>query len=74
METIDVVVMGRKTFGTLLGGGDPLFADLEQPPGFELVDSRLLLGQTVRRRYRRKRACPLVQKKVPIRLHCSSTG
>ena len=39
----------------LLGGGDPLFADLEQPLGFELVDSNVLLGQLVRRRYRRKR-------------------
>ena len=39
----------------LLGGGDPLFADLQQPLGFELVDSRVLLGQLVRRRYQRKR-------------------
>jgi len=39
----------------LLGGGDRLFGDLEQPLGFELVDSRVLLGQLVKRRYERKR-------------------
>ena len=39
----------------LLGGGDRLFGNLEQPLGFELVNLQVLLGQLVKRRYQRKR-------------------
>jgi dihydrofolate reductase len=39
----------------LLGGGAPLFGELEQRLGFELVESTVLLKQLVKRRYRRKR-------------------
>lgn len=69
MGRVDAVVMGRKTFETLLGfgvgwhyeiplllgGGDRLFGELDRPLGFELVDTKVLLGQLVRRHYRRKR-------------------
>ena len=39
----------------LLGGGDRLFGELDQFIGFELVDSKVLLNQLVKRRYQRKR-------------------
>ena len=39
----------------LLGGGAPLFGELDQRLGFELVESTVLLNQLVKRRYRRKR-------------------
>lgn len=39
----------------LLGGGVRLFGDLNQHLGFELVESTVLAGQLVKRRYRRKR-------------------
>ncbi len=39
----------------LLGGGDRLFGELDQRLGFELVDTKVLLNQLVRKRYQRKR-------------------
>ena len=39
----------------LLGGGDRLFAELDQRMDFELVGSEVLLDQMVRRHYRTKR-------------------
>lgn len=42
----------------LLGGGERLFGALDQPLGFELVESKVLLNQLVRRHYRRKRDAP----------------
>lgn len=39
----------------LLGGGDRLFGELDQRLGFELVDTKVLLNQLVRRHYQRKR-------------------
>jgi dihydrofolate reductase len=39
----------------LLGGGARLFGELDQALGFELVDTKVLLNQLVKRRYRRKR-------------------
>jgi dihydrofolate reductase len=40
----------------LLGRGDRLFGDLDQQLGFELIESKVLFNQLVRRQYRRKRA------------------
>jgi len=39
----------------LLGGGVRLFGDLDEHLGFELVESKVLIDQLVKRRYRRKR-------------------
>lgn len=39
----------------LLGGGNRLFGELDQPLGFELVDTKVLLNQLVRKHYQRKR-------------------
>jgi len=39
----------------LLGGGDRLFGELDQHLGFELVDTKVLLNQLVRKHYQRKR-------------------
>lgn len=39
----------------LLGGGSRLFGDLDEPLGFELMDSKILADQLVKRWYRRKR-------------------
>ena len=39
----------------LLGGGDRLFGQLEEQLPFELVSTEVLLGQLVKRHYRRKR-------------------
>ncbi|MDX1561951.1 MAG: dihydrofolate reductase family protein [Gammaproteobacteria bacterium] len=39
----------------LLGGGERLFGTLDQHLGFELVESKVLIDQLVRRHYRRKR-------------------
>ena len=39
----------------LLGGGERLFGELDAPLGFELVATKPLLDQMVRRHYRRKR-------------------
>ena len=39
----------------LLGGGTRLFGELDKHLGFELVETNVLLGQLVKRRYRRKR-------------------
>ncbi len=39
----------------LLGGGDRLLGELDQRLGFEVVDTKVMLNQLVRRRYRRKR-------------------
>jgi dihydrofolate reductase len=38
----------------LLGGGDRLFGELEQQMMFDLVETEVLLGQLVKRHYRRK--------------------
>lgn len=37
----------------LLGGGDRLFGTLDQSLGFELVDTKVLLNQLVKKHYRR---------------------
>ena len=39
----------------LLGGGDRLFGELDQRLEFELVDTKVLLNQLVRKHYQRKR-------------------
>jgi dihydrofolate reductase len=39
----------------LLGGGDRLFGELDHFLGFELVETKVLLNQLVRKHYRRKR-------------------
>ena len=39
----------------LLGGGDRLFGELDQPLHFELVSTETLLSQIVKKRFRRKR-------------------
>ena len=41
------------TIPVLLGGGVPLFGDLEHPQTWELRESRVLLGQIVQRHYQR---------------------
>jgi len=39
----------------LLGGGDRLFGELDQQLGFELVDTKVLLNQLLRKHYQRIR-------------------
>lgn len=52
-DLIDEIIITQ--IPILLGGGSRLFDELEQPLGFELIDSKTLAGQLVKRRYRRKR-------------------
>ena len=43
------------TIPVLLGGGFPLFGDLDEPRSFEHVDSKLFLNQLVQNHYKRKK-------------------
>lgn len=52
-DLIDEMII--TTIPILLGGGIPLFGELDEPMGFELVDTEVLLDQLVKRHYRRKR-------------------
>ena len=41
------------TIPVVLGGGTPLFSNLEKPIDFELVGTEILLGQLVKHHYRK---------------------
>lgn len=52
-DLVDEIII--TTIPILLGGGDRLFGQLDQPLGFELIGSEILAKELVKRRYRRKR-------------------
>ncbi len=52
-DLIDEMII--TTIPILIGRGIPLFGDLDASLGFELVDTKVLLDQLVKRHYRRKR-------------------
>jgi len=52
-DLIDELIISQ--IPLLLGGGDRLFAELDQRLNFELISTETLLGQIVKCRYRRKR-------------------
>ncbi|MCX8774048.1 dihydrofolate reductase family protein, partial [Vibrio parahaemolyticus] len=52
-DLIDEIVITR--FPILLGGGAPLFGDLEQPLNFKVTKSEVVLGTLVQTTYVRER-------------------
>jgi len=52
-DLIDEIIITQ--IPILLGGGSHLFGELDTPLGFELIESKILAGQLVKRWYRRKR-------------------
>ncbi|MCX8875405.1 dihydrofolate reductase family protein, partial [Vibrio parahaemolyticus] len=52
-DLIDEMVITR--FPILLGGGAPLFGDLEQPLNFKVTKSEVVLGTLVQTTYVRER-------------------
>ncbi|MEZ5893990.1 MAG: dihydrofolate reductase family protein [Parvularculaceae bacterium] len=52
-DMIDEMII--TTIPILLGGGIPLFGDLDRNLGFELVNAEVLAGQLSKRHFRRKR-------------------
>jgi len=51
-DLIDEMIISE--IPVLLGGGDPLFGELDQRLDFELVNTEVLLSQITRNHYRRK--------------------